>query len=177
MTAVLLWLMAAQTALAGLILPNGQEWELRGRLGDWMEQSNQAALDTGWTWATEAQWLATGLDGQLLTDPDWSAIMGDLDGQNLQAAGWFADPLTLNGQIGRILVSTGGDSTSTTSGTLGFTTGINAEALSYRMSFRQAQVPAPASIMLAGLGLVAVGWFRRRRLSRRPTGADLSAAV
>ncbi|QIB66507.1 hypothetical protein [Kineobactrum salinum] len=159
--AVLLWFMVAQTARAGLILPNGQEWELRGRLGGWLEQSNQAALDVGWTWAVEAEWLATGLDGQLLTDPAWSALMGDLDGQDLQAAGWFADPLVLNGQIGRIVISNSGDSTSTTSGTLCCSLGLNAEALSYRVSYRAAQIAEPATILLSALGLLTLGWFRR----------------
>ncbi len=159
--AALLWLMVAQTAWAGLILPNGQEWELRGRLGGWLEQSNQAALDVGWTWALEAEWLATGLDGQLLTDPAWSSLMGDLDGQNLQSAGWFADPLVLNGQIGRIVISNSGDSTSSTSGTLCCSLGLNAQALSYRVSYRAAQVAEPATFALSALGLIALGWFRR----------------
>jgi len=158
---LLLGLMAAQTASAGLILSNGQEWEVRGRLGDWLEQSNQAALDTGWTWATEAEWLATGLDGQVLTDPAWSALMGEFDGQALQPNGWFADPLILNGLIGQVLVSTAGSTADATGGTLCCTVGLNADTLSYRIAYRAAQVAEPATLALSALALIAAGWSRR----------------
>jgi hypothetical protein len=147
----------SQSAVAGLIL-DGKEWEVRGSLGTWSEQETAAASDTGWTWASEADWLATGLNGFQLFDPDWSLLLGALDGSFDFPDAWLSD--APSNRLGRGLYSRTANGTDSA----GSFEVINAAtgAAAHRMSYRVAAVPAPAPLALLAVPLLMMGWMRRR---------------
>jgi hypothetical protein len=95
----LLCVVAGQTATAGYIL-DGKEWEVRGTLASWTNhQTTQVPADTDWTWATKDDWDASGLEATALTDPDWSALMGALDGDSVQASAYLATTFSQNTEL------------------------------------------------------------------------------
>lgn len=154
----------SHAATAGLIVSNGQEWEVRGTLDTHAGHTIQAATDDGWTWATSADWDTSGLNARVVADPDWSALMGDLDGLSVTPNAFLADLIT--GAVGaehRVLFTF--TSAELPAGNFLGTSEARYEELVplYRMSLRREPVPEPATATLVGLALIAMGWTRRRR--------------
>jgi hypothetical protein len=64
----------SSTVSAGLIGTDGNVWEIRGPRATFSDMVTAAAADTGWQWASQAQWLASGLN---LVSLDTSDFIGD----------------------------------------------------------------------------------------------------
>ena len=161
-SAALLCAASAQIATAGYIV-NGKEWEVRGTPAIWTDhQTTQAPADTGWTWATYDDWTASGLENIELVDPDWSALMGGLDGDAVFAAAWLATTFVQNNEdLAYYLVpSLAADDTH---GRMNVSANQRDLFDRYRMSYRNVNVPVPPTLPLIGLSLVLMGWSRRKR--------------
>ena len=163
MLIALFFLFAPLVASAGLILDDGKEWEVRGLRGTWSDHTAWAAADTGWTWATESEWLATGLDNVTLFDPDWSALIGVGDGVADNPDAYFADTpeSTATGNIAKYALAA--DLGTATSGYLDAAL-IADQTNIYRLSYREAQVPSAPTLALVCLSLIMLAWFRSKRL-------------
>ena len=150
----------ALSAQAGLIVGD-KEWELRGSLTNVAGHIAEAALDTGWMWATLDDWFASGLNGVRIDQPDVDAFEGVCDG-----TGEVCDA-HLNSSKQQfhfeIICSQCAES-------VGFvfetwtSAPSNQSKLFYRVAYRDVTVPEPGTLGLIGMGVL--GLLRARRFGK-----------
>jgi len=160
----MLFFAVAQSTQAGLIIED-KEWEVRGASIRHEFHVLDAAMDMGWIWASAEDVIAAEIVGTTYFDPDWSRLMGALDGLAIIPDAWLSDPIVppdlpfIPAGSGR-LTRASNQANHSQGRYFGTTTNFT-ELPAYRLSYRPVSVPATVSLF--GVSLALMGWSRRQR--------------
>ncbi|MFT4825487.1 MAG: hypothetical protein ACI9GB_001812 [Halioglobus sp.] len=151
----------SSTVSAGFIGTDGNIWEIRGPRATFSDMVTAAAADTGWQWASQAQWLASGLHPVFLDTSDFIGDTSHFTRRNPAVIiydAWFKDSDITD----KYLDGANGVSWYARDNITGGICDIDSGECN-RISYQTAAIPEPTTLALMTLGIAGIGYGRKRK--------------